>query len=154
MKKFEQVSSDGHQMSLTGGKGSHVQGVPVVRSHVWKGAGSGGGLYSENPCEQKDTTENITFPQLRCQGVIMLTYPFVCVALIQVPAKILLNHTLFCKDLLLTLLVQHLLYLKQRSLDYCSLPSVWFALSSMCVCLLHVRNWIIFISVAYLKLQK
>ena len=136
---------------------SHVQGVPVVRSHVWKGAGPGGwggGLYSENPCEQKDTTENITFPQLRCQGVKMLTYPFVCVALIQVPAKVLLNHTLFCKDLLLTLLVQHLLYLKQRSLDYCSLPSVWFALSSMCVCLLHVRNWIIFISVTYLKLQK
>ena len=53
MKKFEQVSSDGHQMSLTGGKGSHVQGVPVVRSHVWKGAGSGGGCTVRTPVNRK-----------------------------------------------------------------------------------------------------
>ena len=62
MNKVEQVSNDGHQMSLASG----VHEVPS-----W-----GGGLYSEFQCimgnghmgtprVQTDMTENITFPQLR-----------------------------------------------------------------------------------------
>ena len=45
MNKFEQVSSDGHQMSLLGGRG---EGVPM--SHVG-GAGLGGwNLGGGSPC--------------------------------------------------------------------------------------------------------
>ena len=40
MNKFEQISSDGHQMSLAAGQGWGQGGVPHV--HVWRGP-----LYSE-----------------------------------------------------------------------------------------------------------
>ena len=89
MNMFEQVSSDGHQMSLVGGPCS-------VRSHVQRGwvpvqwgfiSGEGG------PCTVRsnaswdapppsvhrwmtDTTENITFPQLRWQALITLSITY------------------------------------------------------------------------------
>ena len=63
MNKIEQVFSNGHQMSVVG-----AGRVPCVMS---KGAGPGGS-YNEvqcimdnghmgTPCEQTDTTDNITF---------------------------------------------------------------------------------------------
>ena len=68
MNKFEQVPSVGHQMSLAGGPMSHG-GIPCLGERIRA-------LYSEvecimgngdmgTPCEQTDTTENITFPQIR-----------------------------------------------------------------------------------------
>ena len=53
MKKFEQVSSDGHRMSLAEVEGSRA-GLgwgEVPMSHVWKGEWRQGreGLYSEVP---------------------------------------------------------------------------------------------------------
>ena len=74
MNRFEQVSSDGHQMSLAEG-GSHVW--------KWGGPGWGGDLYSEVQCIMgndhiaprtecwTETTENITSPQLRWRMVII-----------------------------------------------------------------------------------
>ena len=44
MNKFEQISSDGHQMSLVGGDQGWDEGSSdwgVLRSHVWVGGGAG-----------------------------------------------------------------------------------------------------------------
>ena len=57
MNNFEQVSSDGHQMSLTGGR---VRAVPCLM-----GLGIMGNVDMGNPPSvkrQTDTSENITFP--------------------------------------------------------------------------------------------
>ena len=78
MNKFEQVSSDRHQMSLAVGLGP---GGP-------RGTGEAGAgrLYSEVQCimgngymgtlpsvdRQTHTSENITFPQLRWRALIFL----------------------------------------------------------------------------------
>ena len=51
VNKFEQISSIGHQMSITGGPRSDVQ---------------------DPPCEQTDACENIAFPKLRWRAVIIL----------------------------------------------------------------------------------
>ena len=59
VNKFEQVTRDGHQMSLAGG-GQARGGVPCLTSGE-----RGGGLYSE---------ESITFPQLHWQAVIKLKF--------------------------------------------------------------------------------
>ena len=81
VNKFEQVSNDGHQMSLARDR-ARVSGN--VMSDVWEwGLGCGLALYHEvqcimgnghiwSPCGQTDTTENITFPQLHLQAVIRL----------------------------------------------------------------------------------
>ena len=71
MNKFEQVSSDGHQISLAGRP--ELGGVPCLVS---------GGPYSEvqstminghmgtpSPCEQTNLIQNITFPQLGWRSV-------------------------------------------------------------------------------------
>ena len=75
VNNFEQVSSDGHQISLVGGP-------HTARSYVQRGRGGsqarvgflyipcagGGGGYAlrcnASPCEQTGVTENIVFPQL------------------------------------------------------------------------------------------
>ena len=73
MNKFEQVSSDGYQMSLARVLGP--VGVSCLMSRREEGPGLGG-RYSEvqciksnghmgTPCEQTDMSENTTFPQLR-----------------------------------------------------------------------------------------
>ena len=90
MNKLEQVFSDGHQMSLTGGPcavRSHFQGKGrVVAVHQDHMSGGSGDMYSEvkcimdnghmGPCslshEQTDTTENITFLQPHWQTVISI----------------------------------------------------------------------------------
>ena len=81
MNKFEQVSNDGHQMSIARDR-TRVSGN--VMSDVWEWAlGCGVALYNEvqfimgnghigSPCGQTDRTENITFPQLHWQAVIRL----------------------------------------------------------------------------------
>ena len=98
MNKFEQVSSGGHQMSLAGGPRSdgwspclmsggtgpmsYVQGWGAGAGGAMSDAGLGRALYSKvqwiignghmgTPCEQTETSENITFPQLRWRAVKM-----------------------------------------------------------------------------------
>ena len=67
VNKFQQVSSDGHQMSLTKGPGQEPRGPCTVRSHAsWILVTWGGTLLDR----QTDTTENITFLQLRSWPVI------------------------------------------------------------------------------------
>ena len=99
--KFEQVSSDGHQMSLAGAPGP--RGVPCLMS--WgararargpicdvQGAGTRteeGALYNEiqctmgnghmgtpSPCQQTDTNKNMTFLQLRWRVVKMTSLSY------------------------------------------------------------------------------
>ena len=76
MNKFEQVSSDDHQMSVAGGRAGRFSGL------MSKGAGAGGpctvrsnaswvmvtGELPRTEC-WTDMTENITFLQLRWQVV-------------------------------------------------------------------------------------
>ena len=86
MNTFEQVSSDGHQMSLACGLGvpclisGGATGGPM--SGVWERDRTRGALYREVQCVmgnghlgppggQTDTTEKITFPQLRWLAVII-----------------------------------------------------------------------------------
>ena len=72
LNKFEQVSSDGHQMSLAGGP------CPV-RSSIGEGGSRDGGLYNEVQYimangymgTTPDTTENITFPNFVCWQTVM-----------------------------------------------------------------------------------
>ena len=73
MNKFEQVSSLGHQMSLSWGAGERAKaGGGLYRLELGKGS-----LYGEVQCFtgngqmpplRTDTTENIIFPQLRAFG--------------------------------------------------------------------------------------
>ena len=81
VNQFEQVSSLGHQMSLQGEPGL---GASTGWSHVQRGGqgwekessevqcSTGNGHIGPLPfCEQTDTTENITFQQLRWRAVKM-----------------------------------------------------------------------------------
>ena len=85
MNKFEQVNSDGHQISVAGGFSCSISegslGVPI--SHVWRGPGWGGvktvrsnaswAMVTWEPSRQNDRqtdmTATITFPQLCWRAV-------------------------------------------------------------------------------------
>ena len=66
MNKFEQVSSDGHQISLAGGSRFDVQWGMVLYSEVQCIMGNGhmGSTANGQTDTQTDTCENITFLQL------------------------------------------------------------------------------------------
>ena len=75
MNKFEQVSSDEHQMSLTGARveslRSDAQGVEILYSEVQFIMGNDHmGTLNETD-RQTDITENITFPTLLWRAVII-----------------------------------------------------------------------------------
>ena len=93
MNKFEQASSDGHQMSLVGmcgweGPCSHVQGVSSPSLISGEGQSWAGGVCTMRsnaswlmvtwgpPCVQTHTCENNTFPQIRWRVVITMKYIF------------------------------------------------------------------------------
>ena len=68
MNKFEQVSSDDHQMSVAGGRYTGLMSggggtLPCDLSHD--------AFDHTYPREQTDACENITFPQLRLRVVII-----------------------------------------------------------------------------------
>ena len=69
MNKFEQVCSDGHQMSQAGGLG--LQGVPYLMSG-WGGVGWGveGALYSEVQCIICNGHTGIPVKTLTCRNFV------------------------------------------------------------------------------------
>ena len=58
MNKFEQVFSDGHQMSLAGRQGPGRVGGPISG---WWGRDQGGPMYSEDQCIM-DNVHMMTLP--------------------------------------------------------------------------------------------
>ena len=65
VKKFEQISSDHHQMSVAGGVGCWGEGIlPCDLSH-------GTFDYIPHLCEHTHVCENCTFPKLNLQAVII-----------------------------------------------------------------------------------
>ena len=69
MNKFEQVLSDGHQMSLAGGWGEAGRVPSPARSHVWWGSypvryNASWEMVTSPMDRQTHTSENISFPLL------------------------------------------------------------------------------------------
>ena len=85
VNKFVQVSTDGHQMSLAGDEaraggvlclmsGEGGTGSCTMRSNASRVMVTWGPPSPSHPYDQTDTSENITFPQLRWRAVIKPCY--------------------------------------------------------------------------------